>query len=329
MARLDENKKHQNTTTKQENKNELIKLQFNSLFDLLKTFNSEQACINYLEKLRWSKTGVISPFDSTSKVYSCAGNKYKCKNTGLYFNVRTNTIFDCTKITLQKWFISLWLITSHKKGISSHQLAKDINVTQKTAWFILQRIRHCFDLENDSKLNNEVEIDETFIGGKNKNRHANKKVENSQGRSVKDKTPVLGMVERKGKLVAKKVETTAEKHLTPEIIKHIKESATVYTDEWLGYKKIDKIYNHFVVNHGEKQFVDGLAYTNTMEGFWSILKRGIVGIYHYVSRKHLQQYVDEFVFRYNTRNMISETARFDYLLSSVSNKYLSYKKLIA
>lgn len=301
---------------------------FNSLIELVKVFKDEQTCIDYLEELIWSD-GVVSPFDSSSKVYKCAGNKYKCKNTGLYFNVKTNTMFDSTKIELQKWFMAIWLITSHKKGISSHQLAKDIGVTQKTAWFMLQRMRNCFEIENNHELDNEVEVDETFVGGKNKNRHANKKVANSQGRSCKDKTPVVGMVERDGKLVAKKVKTTAAKYLTPEIIKTIKEAATLYTDEWGGYSGLDRLYNHLFVKHNSGEYVNDDIYTNTIEGFWSLLKRGIVGIYHFVSRKHLQYYVDEFVFRYNTRKFDTEKARFDYFLTAISTKYLPYKTLIA
>ena len=306
----------------------MLGLKFNSLIELVKVFNNEQTCISYLEELIWFD-GVVSPFDSNSKVYKCAGNKYKCKNSGLYFNVKTNTMFDSTKIELQKWFMAIWLITSHKKGISSHQLAKDIDVTQKTAWFMLQRMRNCFDIENNHELDNEVEADETFVGGKNKNRHKDKKVPNSQGRSFKDKTPVVGMVERQGKLVAKKVESTAKEHLTPELIKVVKETATLYTDEWLGYKGINRIYNHLFVKHNQKEFVNGNIYTNTIEGFWSLLKRGIMGVYHFTSKKHLQYYVDEFVFRYNTRKFETEKDRFNYFLTAISNKYLPYKKLIA
>ena len=171
----------------------MINTNFKSILDLVKSFPDEQTCINHLETLRWNGN-VVSPFDESSKVYNCKGNKYRCKNTGKYFNVKTNTIFDNTKLGLQKWFLAIYIVTSHKKGISSLQLGRDLDITQKSAWFMLQRIRKCFGIENENELDNEVEADETYIGGKNKNRHSYKKVENSQGRSSKDKTPVVGMV---------------------------------------------------------------------------------------------------------------------------------------
>ena len=302
----------------------MIAKDFNSLIDIVKAFPTEEHCIAHLEQLRWNGV-VVSPFDSSSKVYKCKGNRYRCKNTGKYFNVRTNTLFDNTKIELIKWFMAIWLVTSHKKGISSLQLGRDIDVTQKTAWFMLQRIRKCFGCENNSELNNEVEIDETYIGGKNKNRHADKKVENSQGRSVKDKTPILGMVERTGKVVDRKIETTSVAHITPEVVKTVK-NAMVYTDEWVGYKQVNKIYDHLFVKHNKGEYVNGRIYTNTIEGFWSILKRGIVGIYHFTSRKHIQKYVDEFVFRYNTRND-TENQRFNLFLQHTEHR-LTYNELI-
>ena len=303
----------------------MITQDFNSILQLFEAFPTEQSCIDHLENLRWGGY-VVSPFDSTSKVYKCKDNKYRCKNTGKYFNVKTNTLFDNTKIPLRKWFAAIWLVTCHKKGVSSLQLSRDLDITQKSAWFMLQRIRNCFGIENNNDLSNTVELDETYIGGKNKNRHNDKKVENSQGRSVKDKTPVFGMIERKGKLNAKVVTDTKCETLTKEVIKFVKD-ALICTDEWWGYNSIKKLFKrHEIVNHKSNEYVRGDVYTNTIEVFWSLLKRGIIGIYHFTSKQHLQRYVDEFVFRYNTRNY-SECGRFNLLLQNAEHR-LTYKELI-
>jgi len=303
----------------------MINKDFNSIIELLKAFPDEQSCIDHLEILRWDGY-VISPFDATSKVYKCKGNKYKCKNTGKYFNVKTNTLFDSTKIPLQKWFLAIWLVTSHKKGISSLQLSRDLDVTQKTAWFMLQRIRRCFDIENNNDLDNDVEVDETYVGGKNKNRHKNKKIKGNQGRSAKDKTPVVGMVERGGKINARIVDNVQAHTLTRGVVACVKRSANLYTDEWVGYNGVARLYKHAMVNHGAGEFVNGDAHTNTLEGFWSLLKRGIIGIYHFVSRKHLQAYVDEFVFRYNTRDN-TEGGRVNFLLANIGVR-TTYRRLV-
>lgn len=302
----------------------LMNKEFNNILELLEAFPDEQSCIDHLEWLRWSGD-IVSPFDASSKVYKCANNRYRCKETGKYFNVKTQTLFDNTKVRLQKWFLAIWLVTSHKKGISSIQLSKDIGVTQKTAWFMLQRIRNCFGFDNDNDLSNEVEVDETYVGGKNKNKHAAKKIKGTQGRSIKDKAPVFGMVERGGKLNAKHVEDVTIKTLTREIVKYVGD-ATVYSDEWLGYNALKRIYDHQFIKHGAGEYVRGSVHTNTIEGFWSIMKRGIFGIYHSTSVKHLQKYVDEFVFRYNTRDY-NEGQRFDLLLANTTQR-LTYKDLI-
>lgn len=296
---------------------------FSSLSDLLKEFPDEQACIDYLEWQRW-RGKVVSPFAINSKVYKCKNNQYKCKDTGKYFNVKTDTLFHRTSIPLVKWYTAIWLILFHKKGISSVQLGKDIGVTQKTAWFMLHRIRECFGDENNSELENVVEIDETFVGGKNKNRHWDKKVKNSQGRSFKDKTPVFGMLERRGKIVAKVVKDTKVKTLSREIYRTIKIGSTIYSDEW-NYGNLRKDYNHSFIHHCRRVYVCGEVTTNSIESFWAILKRGIIGIYHLVSRKHMQKYVDEFVFRYNTRNFERQYT-FDYFLRNSQNK-ITYEEL--
>lgn len=294
-----------------------------SVLDLIKAFPDEQSCIDHLEIIRWNGN-VVSPFDATSKVWKCKGNKYQCKNTGKYFNIKTNTLFDNTKLPLQKWFLAIFIVTSHKKGISSLQLGRDLDITQKSAWFMLQRIRKCFGIENNNLLDNEVEVDETFVGGKERNKHTSKKQKGSQGGANKE--IVLGMIERDGKLNAKKVTERTSAVLLPEIYEAVSLTAKLYTDEHVGYKSLKRVYDHSVIKHNANEYVNGRIHTNTIEGFWSLLKRGIFGIYHFTSKKHLQMYVDEFVFRYNTRTISTQT-RFDLLLNNMGNR-TTYKMLI-
>jgi len=302
---------------------------FKSIQDLLTIFPNEQTIINYLEKKRWNGYPV-SPYNPNSKVYKCANNWYKCKTTKKFFNVKTGTIFENTKLKLRDWFIACYLFASHKKGISSCQLARDLNITQKSAWYLLDNLRSVLKQTNFIKdmLENFVEIDETFVGGKNKNRHWNKKVPQCQGRSWKDKTPILGILEKSsGKLFTQVVPNTQQDTLEPIIRAKVKEGANVYTDEWLAYQDLGKWFNHQVVNHRIKQYVNGKVTTNSIENFWFHLKRGIYGTYHWVSKKHLQGYSDEFTFRFNTRKK-SEQERFDSVLLASIGQSLSYRELV-
>ena len=301
--------------------------EFKSIFDLLKAFPTEQSCIDHLERLSWNGNPV-SPFDAGSKVYNCKGNRYKCKNTGKYFNVRTGTIFDNTKIPLQKWFLALYVFSSHKKGISSHQLAKDISVTQKSAWFLLHRLRYAFDHPNfKAAVGNIVEIDEAGIGGQSHYKHANKKLRNEEGSVISGKTSVIGMRERGGNVKAMVVKDRTMETLLPVIYENVKPDSVLMTDELAAYQHLKKDFEHHSVNHSAKQFVNHMAHTNGIENFWSHLKRGIDGIYHSISKEHLQSYIDEFTLRFNTRDLATQ-GRFDLILGAVSNKRLTYQQLI-
>jgi len=299
--------------------------EFKSLVDLLKKFPDEKTCIEHIEAIRWNDN-VISPFDETSKVYKCAGFKYKCKNTGKYFNFRTGTIFENTNVSLQKWFMAIYLVNNHKKGISSHQLAKDIEITQKSAWFLLHRIRYAFGHENFQKiLNDVIQADETFAGGKNKNRHADKKVLNSQGRLFKDKTPVLGLMQN-GHVNLSVIPNTQAETIKPIIEQMVKEGSIIISDDWDAYKSISDKYFHVIVDHQNGEYVKGAFHTNSVEGFWSHFKRTIYGTYHQVSSKHLHRYCSESAFRYNTRKA-KDPQRFNLCLTSI-DKRLTYKELI-
>ena len=301
-------------------------VKFKSLSDLSRALPDEESCIAYLEWIVWKGGKVVSPYDPQSKVYKCKGHNYKCSNTGKYFNARTNTMFYRSSVPLQKWFMAIWLFTTHKKGISSVQLSKDIGVTQKTAWAMLHRIRQCFGKENkELVLEGIVEIDETSVGGKNKNRHKDKKVKHCKGRSFKDKTPVFGMLQRGGKVVAKVVKDTTAKTLRTEIYKTVKEGSIIYSDEW-SYGDLSDKYSHSCVYHCYGIYGIGDITTNSIEGFWSIFKRGIIGVYHRVSRKHLQKYADEFAWRYAQRMLPLQQA-FENALNCLNHR-VTYKDLM-
>lgn len=302
---------------------------FENLMQLFSYFTDEQICRDYLEKIRW-EDNITCPYEDCKhdKVFKYSNGKvYKCSKCKKQFSVRVGTIFENSKIPLKKWFAAIYLITSHKKGISSHQLHRDIGVTQKTAWFLLHRVRHTLGFNTGSeKLAGPCEADETFIGGRELNKHKSKKIEGTQGRSIKTKSAVAGIIERNGELRAKKVPDTRGYNLRQFIYKNLEFGSKLHTDEWWGYKGLSQAFKHKFVNHKEKEYVKGDSHTNTLEGFWSLLKRGVVGIYHSMSDKHLQQYVDEFVFRYNTRKL-TESLRFDTMLNNI-NTHLTYKQLI-
>ena len=297
---------------------------FKTLLDLVKTFPDEASCLEHLESILWPN-GPVSPFDTNSKVYKCAGGRYKCKNSGKYFNVKVGTVFEDTKIPLVKWFMALYIFSSHKKGISSYQLARDIGVTQKSAWFLLHRLRYAFKQATD-ELVGVVEVDETYVGGKEKNKHAGKKLPGNKGRSLKTKAAVFGMMERDGNVIAQVVPDVSAKTLIPIIEEAVQEGATIVSDEYNIYRKVVGSYNHEIVRHKANEYVNGRAHTNGLEGFWSHLKRMIDGVYHHVSIIHLQRYVNEESRRWNTRKM-DGGERFNLILGNIAGR-LTYKTLI-
>lgn len=315
----------------------MLNKDFHSIIELVEYFKTEKKCLLHLQQIRWGNN-IISPFDPESKVYKCKRG-YKCKNTGKYFNPKTGTIFESSKVSLKKWFLAIWLITCHKKGISSIQLSKDIKVTQKTAWFMLHRIRKCFEADNDADMSGEIEVDETYVGGKNKNRHKDKKFKYSQGRSFKDKTPVFGVLQRGGKLCAYVVPDVKGNTLKTIIYDKVQfktkvkikskteiKETIIHSDEWIAYSGLHKEYDHRVVYHSKGIYGTENSNTNTIEGAWSILKRSIIGIYHFTSKRHLQRYIDEFVFRYNCKDL-EESNKFTSLLNNIQCR-LKYKDLI-
>lgn len=278
-------------------------LDFKSEREFLKHFSTERRCVKYLEQKIYNGR-VKSPFAPKSKVYKLSLGRYRCSKTGKDFSIKYGTIFADSKVPLPKWFHAIFLLGISPKGINSDKLAKAIGVEQKTAWRMAYKIRkYLFKIVLLEKFDQVIELDETFVGGKNKNRHWDKKVKNSQGRSFKDKTPVLGILQRGTGVICKVLKDTTSKSLNAPILRAVsKHAKAVYSDEWSGYKTIHKVFNHYVVDHGRKIYAVGDIHTNTIEAFWSnYCKRALMGTYSKVAKKHLQLYFDEFSFRYNNR----------------------------
>lgn len=316
------------------------KTQFTSFAQMLQLLPDEKACREFLEYIKWNGAPICPHCGSVSESHYKITRKgvfkgwYKCRDCKQQFSVCVGTMFEGSHIPLRKWFIAMYIFSAHKKGVSSHQLARDLDITQKSAWFIISRLRINYEDENcpdlgkavEVKLVGETKCDETFVGGKNKNRHKNKKVKNAQGRSTKDKTPVFGVLNN-GKVLMKVIPDTTKETLQGLIDNVVEKGSIITTDDWTGYVDVQNDYEHKVISHTKEIYVVDGHHTNDIEGVWSLLKRGIFGIYHSVSKKHLDKYCNEFAFRYNTREM-NDGDRFK-LAVARANKRVSYKELIA
>ena len=302
---------------------------FNSIFELTDYFDTDEKCRRTIRDSRWDKHDIVCPYCGEHHCVERKDGRYRCNHCRRNFSVTVGTIFEDTKISLRKWFIAMYLISCHKKGISSVQLATDIHVTQKTAWFILHKVRTLFTQDDSVVLSGVVECDEMYLGGRETNKHECKKTEKTQGRSTKTKTPIFGMTmvwetedvdmetgEVKEKThtyeVAKKVDNTRGTTLIPIIEHFVAEGSTVVTDELSAYNGLNGKYNHVFVRHGEKEFTIGSYSTNGIEGFWGHFKRVVFGTYHFVNKRYLDRYIDEAVFRFNTKEM-DESDRFSYM----------------
>ena len=304
---------------------ELLRKNFKTIGEMERKLKTNKECMAYLEALIWEGFPV-SPFDETSKVYKCKNGRYKCKNTGKYFNILTGTIFENTKLPLMCWFKAIFHEQANRKGIASTTLAQVLEITQATAWYMLHKIRKCMGKENNQQLEGTVEVDEFVAGGLLKNMHYDKKLKAKAKGGHRNKIPLHGAVERNGNTVINVVPNTEADILNARVLKCVKPGSTLYSDENVSYQRISHFYNHKSIVHSKCKYVDGDVYTNTIESVWATLARTLATYIH-VSAKHLQNYANECVFRYNTRKMKPIDACI-WLLQNIMSTRVTRKELL-
>jgi transposase-like protein len=291
-------------------------------------FSNFENCKAVLARLRWPDGVVKCPRCGSDHVVYLAKNRaWKCygKHESPTFSLKTGTIFEDSPLGLDKWLAALWLVVNCKNGISSCESARDLGVTQKTAWFMNHRLRFALRNGGLGMLCGEVEADETFIGGKARNMHASKRAAKISGTGPKDKTAVMGILERGGEVRTSVVPNRKKKALQSEVRQHVEAGSAIYTDALKSYEGLDE-FQHQVVDHAVR-YVDGKIHTNGLENFWSLLKRGLNGTYVSVEPFHLFRYLDEQSFRYNNRKDVDDYGRFMLALSQITGKRLTYEHL--
>ncbi len=301
-----------------------------TLQQAIRYFSDGQVCIDTVAALRWPKGPTCPACEHKEHYYLKTQKRWKCKECGRQFSVKLGTIFEDSAIPLDKWLAALWMLVNCKNGISSYEVARDLGITQKSAWFVLQRLRLALQGKSIVKVggpNSEVEVDETFIGGKARNMHKARRLRMKMGENHGGKAIVVGMLHRGGKVHAKIVPNRKKDSLYEAINATVEKGSAIFTDEHPGYLgAVQSGYTHEIVNHLER-YVDGRVHTNGLENFWSLLKRGLNGTYISVEPFHLFRYVDEQVFRYNNRGTrnekISDSQRFELALSQVAGKRLT------
>lgn len=289
-------------------------------------FTDENEARLYLERIRWPYGPVCPHCGNNEGHYALKGKEdskapvrrgvWKCRKCRKQFSVTVGTVFEKSHIPLNKWLLAAFLICSSKKGISSHQLHRMLNVAYKTAWFMSHRLRYAMNPTEFTKFQGTVEADETYVGGKGHGK---------RGRGADNKTPVFSLVERNGDVRSTPVERVTGANLKSIIRQNTEKTATIMTDDFRSYRGLGKEFaSHRVINHGNREYVRGNVHTNTVEGYFSILKRGIIGVYHHVGKHHLHRYLSEFDFRYNGRK-IDDAERSILALCGIEGKRLMYR----
>lgn len=301
-----------------------------TLQQAVRYFSDEQTCIETIAALRWPNGSVCPKCEHTQHYYLATQRRWKCKQCKKQFSVKVGTIFEDSPIGLDKWLIALWMLVNCKNGISSYEVGRALGLTQKSAWFVMHRLRLALQHRSFSKIGGfgkEVEADETYIGGKARNMHMEPHKRRITGRGMADKDAVLGVLERGGEIRAMHVPNIKTFRLQSEVQKNVEAGSALYTDELKSYRGLDAMYVHGVINHAAA-YVDGRIHTNGLENFWSLLKRGINGTYVSVEPFHLFRYLDEQTFRYNNRKKpLTDGDRFQIALSQIAGKRLTYSEL--
>lgn len=299
-----------------------------TLQEAIQHFSIPENCLNYVAAKRWPN-GVVCPTCGSKKVAFLQNqSRWQCSNKHpkRQFSVKVGTIFEDSPLGLDKWLPCVWLITNCKNGISSWEIHRSLGVTQKTAWFMLHRVRLAFQGNAGGKLGGEVEVDETFIGGKARNMHASKRARKITGTGGKDKICVMGILERDGNVRTFVVDNRRKKALQKNVCEHVEAGSAIFSDELKSYEGLSTDYQHAVIDHAV-EYVNENVHTNGMENFWSLLKRGLHGTYISVEPFHLFRYLDEQAFRFNNRRDMNDAERFSLAISQIVGKRLTYGRL--